>query len=270
MRQVWGRNAVSVWRSLHGGGCAYSSAASEGGVRALEPVEGVKQVREKVRQRVIPPGGLLALNSLADNPGSRHQKTRLGRGIGSGKGKTAGRGHKGQKARNGRSPRLGFEGGQTPLRLRIPKRGFTNNFMNTFQEINLNTISELAKEGRIDPSQLITMKTLKDAGALGKKVKDGVKLLGRGAESFSLPLQIEVSRVSDRAKTAIEAAGGSVKRVHYNHLGLKALLTPEWFEKKGRLLPQPARPAPRLRERIDAVGRLPAPATALPTAEISA
>jgi large subunit ribosomal protein L15 len=92
-----------------------------------------KRVRENVRQRVIPPGGLLALNTLADNPGSRHQKTRLGRGIGSGKGKTAGRGHKGQKARNGRSPRLGFEGGQTPLRLRIPKRGFTNNFMNSFQ-----------------------------------------------------------------------------------------------------------------------------------------
>lgn len=73
--------------------------------------------------------------------------------------------------------------------------------------------------------------------------------------------------MSERAKLAIEAAGGSVKRVHYNHLGLRALLTPEWFEKKGRLLPVSARPAPRLRERIDVVGRLPAPATSLPPAE---
>lgn len=73
--------------------------------------------------------------------------------------------------------------------------------------------------------------------------------------------------MSDRAKSAIEAAGGSVKKVHYNHLGLRALLTPEWFEKKGRLLPQAARPAPRLRERIDAVGRLPAPATPISSAE---
>lgn len=217
MNRVWSRNAVSIWRNFlvrNGGSCGYSSLSSEVGLGASESQQSVvqKQVREKVRERVIPPGGLLALNTLADNPGSRHQKTRLGRGIGSGKGKTAGRGHKGQKARNGRSPRLGFEGGQTPLRLRIPKRGFTNNFMNTFQEVNLTTIAELAKEGRIDTSQLITMKALKDAGALGKKMKDGVKLLGRGAEKFSLPLQIEVSRVSERAKAAIEAAGGSVKR----------------------------------------------------------
>lgn len=251
MKQLWSRHAVSIWRRI---------SAQNGGGRACSSVAAPEKQAVRERPRFIPPGGLLALNTLADNPGSRHQKTRLGRGIGSGKGKTAGRGHKGQKARNGRSPRLGFEGGQTPLRLRIPKRGFTNMFMNSFQEVNLNTISELAREGRIDTSQLITMKTLKDAGAVGKKMKDGVKLLGRGAEKFSLPLHIEVSRVSDRAKAAIEAAGGSVKRVHYNHLGLRALLTPEWFEKKGRLLPAPARPAPRLRERIDAVGRLPSPA----------
>lgn len=137
MRQLWSRNAVSAWRSLliagNGGGRECSSVASElrGGSSGSQQV--VAQKRENVRERVIPPGGLLALNTLADNPGSRHQKTRLGRGIGSGKGKTAGRGHKGQKARNGRNPRLGFEGGQTPLRLRIPKRGFTNNFMNSFQ-----------------------------------------------------------------------------------------------------------------------------------------
>jgi ribosomal protein L15 len=75
--------------------------------------------------------------------------------------RAAGRGYKGQKARNGRNPRLGFEGGQTPLRLRIPKRGFTNVFGHSFQEVNLGTIAEFVKQGRIDASQLITMKTLK-------------------------------------------------------------------------------------------------------------
>jgi hypothetical protein len=123
--------SMMFWRA------AYSTSASEGAVGALgtEAVAEVsrKKSKEVVRPHVVPPGGFLALNTLHDNPGSRHQKTRLGRGIGSGKGKTAGRGHKGQKARNGRNPRLGFEGGQTPLRLRIPKRGFTNVFGHSFQ-----------------------------------------------------------------------------------------------------------------------------------------
>ncbi|KAJ7527622.1 hypothetical protein O6H91_16G064100 [Diphasiastrum complanatum] len=105
------------------------------------------------------------------------------------------------------------------------------------------------------------MKTLKDAGAVGKKIKDGVKLLARGSETFSLPVHIEVSRVSVQARQAIEAAGGSVRRVHYNQLGLRALLDPEWFQKKGRLLPQPARPPPRILAKVDGIGRLPAPTT---------
>lgn len=214
--------------------------------------------------RIIPEGGFLALNNLRDNPGSRQQKTRLGRGIGSGTGKTAGRGHKGQKARNGNKPRLGFEGGQTPLRLTLPKRGFHNPFSLNFQEVNLDAIARKVDEGLIDTSQLITMKTLKDTGTMGKSTRDGVKLLGRGAEKFSLPIHIEVSRVSKRAKDAIEAAGGSVARVHYNKLGLRALMKPEWFAKKGRLLPRPARPPPRLRSAVDRVGRLPAPTTPLP------
>ncbi|KAL3688543.1 hypothetical protein R1sor_014852 [Riccia sorocarpa] len=206
-------------------------------------------------------GGLLPLHGISDNKGSRQQRTRLGRGIGSGKGKTAGRGHKGQKARSGCKPRLGFEGGQTPLRLRIPKRGFTNNLGQTYQPVNLNTIADLVSTGRIDPSQLITMKTLKDAGAVGKKTLDGMKLLGRGAEEFKLPIHIEVSRVSERAKAAIEASGGSVRRVHYNQLGLKALLDPEWFQKKGRLLPKPARPPLKVTPKVDGTGSLPAPVT---------
>uniref|UniRef100_A0A804N2L3 Ribosomal protein L18e/L15P domain-containing protein n=1 Tax=Zea mays TaxID=4577 RepID=A0A804N2L3_MAIZE len=104
-------------------------------------------------------GTLLRLNDLCDNPGARKQKTRKGRGIGSGKGKTAGRGHKGQKARG--TARFGFEGGQTPLRRRLPRRGFKNPFSLTFQPCGLGKIAKLINAGKIDSSELITMKTLK-------------------------------------------------------------------------------------------------------------
>lgn len=202
---------------------------------------------------------LLPLNGLRDNKGATKQKKRLGRGIGSGTGKTAGRGHKGQKARSGRKPRLGFEGGQTPLRLRLPRRGFHNKFSLFFKPLNLKTVTEAVEKKILDPSELITMKTLKDAGLVGKQIKDGVKLLGAGADSFSLPMNFEVSRVSQKAKSAVEAAGGSVTKVHYNKLGLKALTDPEWFAKKGRLLPKPARPKPKILPQVDEIGRLPAP-----------
>ncbi|KAH7423312.1 hypothetical protein KP509_12G048800 [Ceratopteris richardii] len=201
---------------------------------------------------------LLALNNLRDNKGATKEKRRLGRGIGSGRGKTCGRGHKGQKAR-GRNPRLGFEGGQTPLRIRLPRRGFHNPFSLTFKPLNLKSVTESVDMGVLDPNDLITMKTLKDAGLVGKQIKDGVKLLGSGANQFSLPLHFEVSRVSKKAKAAVEAAGGSVTRVHYTKLGLKALTNPEWFAKKGRLLPRAARPTPKMARQVDEVGRLPAP-----------
>lgn len=206
---------------------------------------------------------LLALNDLRDNKGARKKKTRKGRGIGSGKGKTAGRGHKGQKARG--SHKLGFEGGQTPLRRLLPRRGFKNPFSLSFQPITLAKLAKYINAGRIDSSELITMKTLKDVGAIGKQIEDGVKLLGgSGAKDIQWPIHVEVSRVTVPAKEAIEAAGGSVRRVHYNRLGLRALLKPEWFEKKGRLLPRAARPPPKLRPRVDSIGRLPAPTKPIP------
>lgn len=212
---------------------------------------------------------LLALNNLRDNKGATKKKRRLGRGIGSGRGKTCGRGHKGQKARSGHKPRLGFEGGQTPLRIRLPRRGFHNPFSLTFKPLNLKTVTESVEKGRLDSTQLITMKTLKDAGLVGKQIKDGVKLLGAGADNFSLPIHFEVSRVSQKAKAAVEAAGGSVTRVHYTRLGLKALTKPEWFAKKGRILPRPARPTPKILPQVDEVGRLPAP-TARPLPPVTA
>ncbi|XP_065875870.1 uncharacterized protein [Euphorbia lathyris] len=204
---------------------------------------------------------LLSLNDLRDKV-PRKQKTRKGRGIGSGKGKTAGRGHKGQKARG--TMKFGFEGGQTPLRRRMPKRGFNNPFSLTFQPVGLGKIAKLINEGKIDSHELITMKTLKDTGAIGKQIKDGVRLMGRGADQIKWPIHLEVSRVTVRAKQTVEAAGGTVRRVHYNELGFRALLKPEWFEKKGRLLPKAARPPPKLKDKVDSIGRLPAPTKPIP------
>ncbi|KAF8411639.1 hypothetical protein HHK36_004197 [Tetracentron sinense] len=205
---------------------------------------------------------LLSLNDLRDNKGARKKKKRKGRGIGSGTGKTAGRGHKGQKARG--TMKFGFEGGQTPLRRRLPKRGFKNPFSLTFQPVGLGKIAKLINAGKIDSSELITMKTLKDTAAIGKQIKDGVRLMGRGAEQIKWPIHLEVSRVTVRAKAAVEAAGGSVRRVYYNKLGFRALLKPEWFEKKGRLLPRAARPPPKQRDKVDSIGRLPAPTKPIP------
>ncbi|KAJ4804667.1 hypothetical protein LUZ62_017233 [Rhynchospora pubera] len=206
--------------------------------------------------------GLLRLNDLRDNHGSTHKKIRKGRGIGSGKGKTAGRGHKGQKARG--TMKFGFEGGQTPLRRRLPRRGFKNPFSLTFQPVGLGKIAKLINAGKIDSSELITMKTLKEAGAIGKQIKDGVRLMGRGAEEIKWPIHLEVTRVTSRAKAAVEETGGSVRKVYYNKLGFKALLKPEWFEKKGRLLPKAARPPPKQLDKVDSVGRLPAPTKPIP------
>lgn len=224
----------------------------------FQPLHCPKPIPEGIRAY----SSLLALNDLRDNKGARKKKKRLGRGIGSGKGKTAGRGHKGQKARG--TYKFGFEGGQTPLRRRLPKRGFKNPFELTFQPVGLGKIARLINAGKIDSSELITMKTLKDTGAIGKQIKDGVRLMGRGAEQIQWPIHLEVSRVTVRAKQAVEAAGGSVRKVYYNKLGFRALLKPEWFEKKGRLLPKAARPPPKQRDRVDSVGRLPAPTKPIP------
>lgn len=208
---------------------------------------------------------MLSLNDLRDNKGATKQKTRKGRGIGSGKGKTAGRGHKGQKARG--THKFGFEGGQTPLRRRMPKRGFKNPFSLEFQPVGLGKIARLINAGKIDSSELITMKTLKDTGAIGKQIRDGVRLMGRGAEHIQWPIHLEVSRVTVRAKEAVEAAGGSVRKVYYNKLGFRALLKPEWFEKKGRLIPKAARPPPKQMDKVDSIGRLPAPTKPIPFTE---
>jgi large subunit ribosomal protein L15 len=148
------------------------------------------------------------LNELRDNPGARKNKMRVGRGIGSGKGKTAGRGVKGQTSRTGVAIK-GFEGGQMPLHRRLPKRGFTNIFAKEFSEVNLDKLQAAIDAGRIDVANEIDTVALVAAGLVGKVAKDGVRLLGRG--ELTAKVVISVAGATAGAKAAVEKAGGSVK-----------------------------------------------------------
>ncbi len=149
----------------------------------------------------------MKLNELSDNPGSSKPRMRVGRGIGSGKGKTAGRGVKGQKARTGVAIK-GFEGGQMPLHRRLPKRGFTNIFARDLNELNLGRVQQAIDAGKLDAGKPVTLDALIDAGVITKR-RDGVKLLGRG--DLTAKLAFEVTAASKSAQAAIEKVGGSVK-----------------------------------------------------------
>ncbi|ORY97884.1 ribosomal protein L18e/L15P [Syncephalastrum racemosum] len=173
--------------------------------------------------------GAIHLASLADNPGATSQRKRVGRGPGSGLGKTAGRGHKGQKARAGNGqPVPGFEGGQTPLIRRLPKRGFYNIHGKSYQPLNLDRLQHWVSTGRLDGSRPITMKDLLESRCI-HKLDDGVKLLGVGSTEFTLPLQLQVAKASATAIQAVEAAGGKVTLCDFNKVGLKAHVHPEKF-----------------------------------------
>ena len=148
----------------------------------------------------------MKLNEIKDNEGSRKGRMRVGRGIGSGKGKTAGRGQKGQKSREGVSIN-GFEGGQMPLHMRIPKRGFNNIFAKDYAEVNLGQIQKLVEANKLDAKAVIDHAALKAAG-VARGGKDGVRILNKG--DFSSKLKFNVAGVSGSAREAIEKAGGSV------------------------------------------------------------
>jgi large subunit ribosomal protein L15 len=148
----------------------------------------------------------MRLNELHDKPGATRPKKRLGRGIGSGLGKTAGRGTKGQKARAGVSIK-GFEGGQMPLSRRLPKRGFNNIFALRYNELNLGKVQEAVDAGRLDPKQPVTVAALKAAGLI-RRERDGLRLLGNGP--LKAKLSFELAGASAGAIKAVEAAGGSV------------------------------------------------------------
>ena len=149
----------------------------------------------------------MKLNEIADNAGSSKKRMRVGRGIGSGKGKTSGRGGKGQTARSGVRIK-GFEGGQMPLHRRLPKRGFNNIFALEFSEINLDRIQQAIDAKLLDAKDTVTAETLVKAGVL-RRARDGVRLLGRG--EIKAKLNIEVHGASKSAVAAVEKAGGSVK-----------------------------------------------------------
>ena len=149
----------------------------------------------------------MKLTDLADNPGSRKKRMRVGRGIGSGKGKQSGRGGKGQTARTGVRIK-GFEGGQMPMHRRLPKRGFNNVFRVEYAEINLDRLQQAIDAKAIEVGALINAESLVKAGVL-RRSKAGVRLLGRG--EIKSKVNIEVHGASKSAVAAVEKAGGTVK-----------------------------------------------------------
>src|SRR5215212_5254171 len=151
----------------------------------------------------------MKLNDIRDNAGARKTRIRVGRGIGSGKGKTGGRGQKGQKSRSGVSIK-GFEGGQMPLHMRLPKRGFNNIFAKDYAEVNLGAIQKVIDAGKLDVKGTLDHDALKAAG-LARGGKDGVRLLGKG--ELKAKLNIRVAGASKGAREMVEKAGGSVELI---------------------------------------------------------
>jgi large subunit ribosomal protein L15 len=151
----------------------------------------------------------MKLNEIRDNKGARQGRVRVGRGIGSGLGKTAGRGQKGAKSRSGVSI-AGFEGGQMPLHMRLPKRGFNNIFAKDYAEVNIGAIQKAIDAGKLDAKGTLDHNALKGAG-LARGGKDGVRLLGKG--EITAKLALKVAGASKGAREAIEKAGGSIELV---------------------------------------------------------
>jgi large subunit ribosomal protein L15 len=149
----------------------------------------------------------MKLHEIADNAGSRKKRMRVGRGIGSGKGKQAGRGGKGQTARTGVRIK-GFEGGQMPLHRRLPKRGFNNLFRVEYAEINLDRLQDAIDAKSIDAGAVINAESLVKAGVV-RRAKGGIRLLGRG--EIKAKINVEVHGASKSAVAAVEKAGGTVK-----------------------------------------------------------
>lgn len=149
----------------------------------------------------------MKLNEIKDNEGARKGRMRVGRGIGSGKGKTAGRGVKGQKARTGVSIN-GFEGGQMPLFRRLPKRGFSNYTRKEYEVINLSDLQRIVDEKRIDASKPVNAEVLKQVGLVHNN-KHGIKLLAKG--ELKAKVTVQVSKASATALEAVKKAGGKVE-----------------------------------------------------------
>ena len=149
----------------------------------------------------------MKLNAISDNPGATKNRKRVGRGIGSGTGKTSGSGHKGQKARSGVSIN-GFEGGQMPIHRRLPKRGFNNIFRKNYVEVNLGRLQTAIDAGKLDASKPVDVVALLGAGVISKP-RDGVRILAKG-ELKAKKVEIHAAGASKAAIAAVEAAGGKI------------------------------------------------------------
>ncbi|KAK6512136.1 YmL10 [Arthrobotrys musiformis] len=173
------------------------------------------------------------LANLQDIRTQHTNKKRVGRGPSSGKGKTSGRGHKGQGQRGGHRPK-NFEGGQTPQSIVNPVKGFKNPLVKHFTPLNLGTLQLWINQGRIDPSKPITLKELYDSRAV-HGVKDGVKLLARDVEEFTAKVEIEVNKASRQAIEKIESLGGKVTTKFYTREGIRFITRPHLFPDGHRL-----------------------------------
>jgi len=193
----------------------------------------------------------MKLNQIRDNRGARQTPKTVGRGIGSGLGKTSGRGGKGQTARSGVALN-GFEGGQTPLHRRIPKRGFTNIFRRDFQELNLASLQKAIDDGKLGASETITVKGLVTAGII-RRERDGLRLLGDGKDVFKAKVTIEVAGASKSAVEAIEKAGGKVIVLKDIREGVEKDIAAKKARREKRLA-KDAKPAPKAAEDKDAAG----------------
>lgn len=140
-----------------------------------------------------------------------------------------------------------FVGGQTPLSRAVRKKGFHNPNRVDWTEVNLDQLRHCIKDGKLKTDAIITMKSLRDAGVVGKKIPHGVKILARGAEYFKHTVHLQVSKCSLKAEEAIERNGGTVRLVYYDKTGLRGLLKPEAYLKKGLMIPEPARYIPAKR-----------------------
>lgn len=185
------------------------------------------------------------LNDLRDNIGAKKKKVRVGRGRGSGCGKTSGRGQKGQKARN--SVAVGFEGGQTPLQKRLPKRRYYDPFARALEQVPLGRIQRYIDIGRISRDKEVGIRELVKSGCV-RKPKDGYVLVGGGG-AFAEGIKIQVTECDPDAARQVIANGGSVELAWYNRLGFLKLLRPERWAKKNLPLPRWARPPPKFQHR---------------------
>lgn len=204
----------------------------------------------------VPDKGILALNALHDCPGATQKAKRVGRGIGSGLGKTCGRGHKGQKARSGRGPGPLFEGGQTPVHQKVPRKGKHWTLpKHQKQTVALGELAAAIREGKLTPERTVCMRALKEAGLVDKKRarRNGVMILSSGSEKLKHSVHVEATSYEPAARRALEELGGSCQAVYYNDLGMRALMQPEKFPLG---LPRPAWPPARLAPYYDRVGTL--------------